>query len=230
MIFYLVLIFELLILFFTSKTIVQALYTAFFRIFKKHALIPVYILFFPGVVIHELSHFIIAEVLFVKVHDIDLTPEVKDGRIRLGSVQIRQTDIVRKLIIGAAPVLVGLFLLFVIVTYFVGTFETNFLMLNILKTVFMIWLLFAITNTMFSSKQDMEGFIEFLAVGGFFLLVVVIALLIAKIDFISPIFSALLNAAVIEVVKRGSSILFIPLLINAVCFAGSKMLLKNNVI
>ena len=220
---------ELLILFLTSKSIIQALYTIFFMFFRKKelAMIPIYLLFFPGVVIHELSHFLVAEILFVHVYDINLIPQIKEGKIRLGNVQIRKTDILRRLIIGAAPVIAGIFILFIILTYFVGNFEISLSPINISKTLLIAWSLFAITNTMFSSKKDMEGFIEFSAIGGFFLLVIILASVIGNIDLASPVLSFLNNSAIQAEVKKISILFLIPLFINSFFFLSSKILIRK---
>lgn len=190
-------------------------------------MICIYILFFPGVVIHEFSHWLVAELLFVHVHDVDFVPQVKNGRIRLGSVQIRETDALRRFIIGVAPVVIGITLLFIILAYFVENFEINFSYLNILKTAGIIWSLFFITNTMFSSRKDMEGFFEFIAVVGFFLLVTILGLTVAKIDFISPVLSFLTNPTMQMEVRKISVLFLIPLFINFFCLLSSKILTRG---
>jgi hypothetical protein len=66
------------------------------------------VLFFPGVVLHELSHFLMAKLLFVPIGSFSLVPQaLKDGRLQLGYVETQQTDVARDSLIGAAPLLAG---------------------------------------------------------------------------------------------------------------------------
>jgi len=66
------------------------------------------LLFFPGVLLHELSHYVAARLLGVHTGRLSLVPRpMKDGRLRLGYVETGQTDLVRDSLIGVAPLLSG---------------------------------------------------------------------------------------------------------------------------
>jgi hypothetical protein len=66
------------------------------------------LLFLPGVLLHESSHFIMAQVLGVRTGRVSLIPKkIGDGRLRLGYVETAQTDIFRDALIGIAPLLTG---------------------------------------------------------------------------------------------------------------------------
>jgi len=66
------------------------------------------VLFFPGVLIHELSHFIAARLMFVRTGRFSLIPQpLENGRLQLGYVETARTDYVRDALIGAAPLLTG---------------------------------------------------------------------------------------------------------------------------
>ena len=68
------------------------------------------ILFLPGVLIHELSHYGMARLLNVPVGSLSLIPQpLPDGRMRLGYVETKSTDFFRDALIGAAPLIVGSF-------------------------------------------------------------------------------------------------------------------------
>lgn len=128
----------------------RAVNSRFFRLLPT----PVYILLFlPGTFLHELSHYIAAKLLFVRVGKFSLRPEKRETEIVLGSVAIEKTNIVKRLIIGAAPVIVGLFLIIGIV-YLVVTHE---LTSDWRVVAFLSYFIFVVGNTMFSSKKDMEG-------------------------------------------------------------------------
>jgi hypothetical protein len=68
------------------------------------------LLFFPGVLLHEGSHYLMAKILGVGTGKVSLIPESIEGnRLRLGFVETGKTDILRDALIGAAPLLVGAF-------------------------------------------------------------------------------------------------------------------------
>jgi hypothetical protein len=66
------------------------------------------LLFFPGVLMHEMSHYLMAKLLFVKTGRIYLIPQISnDGQMRLGYVETLVSDPFRDTLIGAAPMIVG---------------------------------------------------------------------------------------------------------------------------
>ena len=65
-------------------------------------------LFFPGVALHEGSHFLAARLLGVRTGRISLVPQLQsDGKIRMGFVETERVDFVRNSLIGLAPLLSG---------------------------------------------------------------------------------------------------------------------------
>ncbi len=156
---------ELLLLFFLSSQIIKLISTFFLRITQsqKATIYLLSFLFFPGVVVHELAHFFVASILFVPTGDIEFVPKIQGDRVKLGSVAIAKTDPFRRMLIGVAPVLVGLFLTCSLIVYFIPTISFNtFLRMPIWALVALLYAVFQISNTMFSSKKDLEGSIEFL--------------------------------------------------------------------
>ncbi|OGN92870.1 MAG: hypothetical protein A2Y88_06930 [Chloroflexi bacterium RBG_13_48_10] len=66
------------------------------------------LLFLPGVLLHETSHFLMAHLLGVRTGRFSLIPKkVAGGRIQLGYVETASTDFVRDALIGAAPLIAG---------------------------------------------------------------------------------------------------------------------------
>ena len=66
------------------------------------------ILFFPGVLLHETSHFLMARLLGVKTGRISLIPkQIDHQRLQLGYVETVQTDLIRDALIGLAPLITG---------------------------------------------------------------------------------------------------------------------------
>jgi len=130
-------------------------------------------LFFPGIFIHELSHWLVATLSGVRTLGFSVWPEKKGkGRVQYGSVRIVQTDFVRSSLIGLAPLVGASLLIIVIGRYALGT-ETLRLVVasgnwgGLWSAVsgaarapdFWLWfyLIFAISNAMFPSQSDRES-------------------------------------------------------------------------
>lgn len=70
------------------------------------------LIFAPGAAVHELSHWLAAVCLRVKMISFSLVPKRGDGdQLRLGYVETVRTDPIRAALIGAAPLLIGIVLL-----------------------------------------------------------------------------------------------------------------------
>lgn len=66
------------------------------------------VMFFPGVVLHEASHYLMAVALRVRTGRFSLAPRaLGNGQLQLGYVETTQSDIVRDSIIGIAPLMAG---------------------------------------------------------------------------------------------------------------------------
>ena len=122
-------------------------------------------LFLPGIIIHELSHFLMAVILFVPVGNIEFIPKKSGNTVRLGSVKIGKTDPIRRSLIGFAPVFAGLLIIMAIVYVFssnMSFYQNNGFYVYAIIILVMAYLLFVVSNTMFSSSTDMEGTVEIL--------------------------------------------------------------------
>jgi len=84
---------------------------AFFLILTHHPGVTQVLfamIFFPGVLLHELSHFISAKLLGVQTGKFSLIPQAQpDGKLRLGYVETASGGFVRDALIGAAPLVTG---------------------------------------------------------------------------------------------------------------------------
>lgn len=66
------------------------------------------LLFLPGVLLHETSHFLMAHLLGVRTGRFSLIPRKMDGgKLQLGYVETASTDFARDALIGAAPLIAG---------------------------------------------------------------------------------------------------------------------------
>lgn len=158
MIFFGAFILEIIILFFLSKRLIKALSITFYRIFKSHSGVvnALAVLFLPGTIVHELAHLLTAGIMLVPVGEISVLPEIGENEIKLGSVQIGKVDPFRLTIVGVAPVLIGMLSILGIL-YFAQTAQH----LAWWQIVLGLYLIFEISNTMFSSKKDIVGTIGF---------------------------------------------------------------------
>lgn len=159
------------------------------------------ILFLPGTFVHEISHFLTALVLLVPVGQIELMPEKFEGGVKLGSVPIGKTDPIRRTLIGIAPIIFGLGLIFGILYY---VYKHNLYTMPII-VVLVALMSFEVGNTMFSSKKDLEGaMIAFILVAIIFAVSYFLGLRI-YINLDSPIIKA---ADLFLLVPIGIDILF----------------------
>jgi hypothetical protein len=66
------------------------------------------LLFFPGVLLHEASHFLMAVILRVRTGRFSVLPEIQPGgQLQLGFVETAKADFFRDALIGMAPLLSG---------------------------------------------------------------------------------------------------------------------------
>lgn len=133
------------------------------------------LIFLPGVVVHELSHFLMAKILQVKTGKISLVPKVIDQkRVQLGYVEIYPTDFFRDSLIGLAPLLSGIGLITIIATRFLNIPNPEDLglpssMINLFPDIrgvigaddafLWLYLTFAISTTMMPSESDRKAWL-----------------------------------------------------------------------
>jgi hypothetical protein len=128
------------------------------------------VLFFPGVFLHELSHFLMARVLGVRTRGFSLIPQsLDDGRLQLGYVETEKTDVLRDSLIGLAPLIAGTLFVAYAGIYQMqlhtlwnvlrdGQVELFWMGLGLLPNVpdFYLWfyLTFTVSSTMLPSESD----------------------------------------------------------------------------
>ncbi len=153
---------EIFLLSIFSKALTKRLSQIFYKLTKsmKTTVSILAFIFLPGTFIHEISHMIMALIMFTKVGSLELMPKMEGDGVKLGSVQIEKVDFLRSLIIGAAPLIFGLGLIFGILFLALSRY------FNLWIYVLLGFMMFEIGNTMFSSKKDMEGGIWVLAILG----------------------------------------------------------------
>lgn len=137
---------ELLVLWFVSARLTSRLISHF----------PVWlyaILFLPGTLIHELSHFLAAKLLSVPVGKFSLSFKKHKNEVVLGSVSIAKVDMLRRFLIGIAPLIIGLILL--LFTVYMSVKYSIYS--NWVWALAIGYIIFIVANSMFSSRQDLIG-------------------------------------------------------------------------
>ena len=132
-------------------------------------------LFFPGVFLHELSHFVMAKILRVQTGNFSLIPtSLPNGRLQMGYVETAPTDIVRDSLVGLAPLIAGsLFiayaglnrlglstLLAVLANRQIELFWMGLKLLPQVKDFYLwFYLAFAVSSTMMPSESDRHAWL-----------------------------------------------------------------------
>jgi hypothetical protein len=166
----------LLALFWLKRRITHSLQELSMRLVDDPdvALIIYFVIVLPGVLIHELSHWLMAKLLGVRASLPTLGP-VRKGRskrVSLGSVRVSKVDPVRASLIGVAPLLGGSAVILIIgnLVLRVGDFSAAATgqgvggVLGALGQMaqvgdFWLWLylIFAVSNAMLPSESDMAA-------------------------------------------------------------------------
>ncbi len=175
MINFIIFIFSIIFLYILSRIFIQRLFIFLYRFTRSREKAALFLglIFLPGTFIHEIAHFITALFLLVPVGDLNLIPEIQEDGIKLGSVGVGRTDFIRGSLIGLAPILVGGGIFFAAISFTLS--HNNLSNPWIVGTL--IYLIFQITHTMFSSRRDLYAVLEL----GVFVVVVTIALISLKI-------------------------------------------------
>lgn len=140
---------------------------------KKTATALYYILWFPGVFVHEFTQYLLAGALNVRIKRMIAWPEAQDdGTLRLDFVQIQKANRVQAAIIGAAPLLVGTGLIYLISNHILNldallnailawdSARLQTALSDLTNTPdFYLWLylILALSNTMLPTPTDREG-------------------------------------------------------------------------
>lgn len=151
---------ELIILGILSTRLTQLSFTLLLRLThsKSVSITILTIILFPGTVIHELSHLFTAEVLGVHTGTLTLAPESIEGEeVQSGSVQIAHTDPFRRTLIGIAPTITGIITLTALSWWLSATITHLATLPYQLLAGAILYLIVIISNTMFTSKEDLKG-------------------------------------------------------------------------
>lgn len=168
------------------------------------AMVTVFLLFLPGIVAHELSHWVVAKLLGLKPSRFRVWPQRQGNYIGLGSVSIHSGGIALDSLVGLAPLMTG-----TLVVAWIGyqVFASNQLLTVVTQgqwprvaTVFLqaigardgaLWayLVFAVANSMMPSSSDRQPVLPLLLYLAF------VALIYFVVGLPGDVFATLLSRA-----------------------------------
>ncbi len=145
---------QLLVLYFISRLTLKEMFILLRRFLPDKVVFTfITIIFLPGTILHELAHFIMAITLMLHVHEVSVLPEFEKDHIKLGKVIYGKKDIIRGILVGIAPIFFGLFFFWILAVW------KLFPQQNIVLTSLIGYMIFVVSTTMFSSKQDLVDLI-----------------------------------------------------------------------
>lgn len=144
----------------------------------RSATVLYYVILFPGVFVHEFVQWLVAGALNVETERVMVWPEAQeDGTLRLNFVQVKNAGRLTLAIIGAAPLIVGLGLIWYISNHildfdaFLAALQTGDITVIgpaarelASKPDFYLWLylMFALANAMLPTPEERSGWIVLL--------------------------------------------------------------------
>lgn len=165
-----IIVIELAILFGLSHFIRKALHILLYILIpsKSIRILIITLILLPGTIIHELAHLFTAGILLVPIGKVSFLPSFKQVHqsvtgLTLGHVEIAQTDPFRRYLVGAAPLIFGVASLSLLLwTHSLVAPQFDSILSQILVILMYGYLIFSISNSMFSSKKDLEGIVVFI--------------------------------------------------------------------
>ena len=139
---------------------------------------------------------------------------------------MEKSDILRSLLIGIAPVVVGITLLTLSIYILGRVFSYSQIFSSVLSfvtTMSIGYVVFVVANTMFSSKKDIEGFLEALIIGG----IIVGALYFMGLSHHAWLVMVFGTKQVMDFIRQVDLLLTVPVGINVVVVMLSLPLLKK---
>lgn len=128
-----------------------------------------YVIFLPGILMHELSHWAVAWLLGMRPRQLSLWPKLRGRRVEMGSVRVRSGGTLRDSLAGLAPLLVGS-LIILLVSYrifdaaplqqawqrggFGAAWDVFWASFGVPNAWLWAYLVFAVSNAMFPSSSD----------------------------------------------------------------------------
>lgn len=144
---------EIILIYLLSRLVLQKAYRSFHQMRWSDSLIIqiVALLYLPGTVVHELSHYLVALIMNMHPREMSFFPVVEGNKVKLGHViyEKNKGDFIRPLLVGIAPFFGAIAILWLLIS--VRLFPGD----EWWQTVLFGYLILTITANMFSSPQDL---------------------------------------------------------------------------
>ncbi len=208
---------SLLLLFFSKRWLTVEI-SRFIRKFgggHRATIIVWSIIFLPGTVIHELSHFFFAILTGARTGKIEIFPEFleeeweeegKGQNVTLGYVQTQRLNPLQGFLVGTAPFLVGI----VLMAWLAQLLRANYDLGQYLNVFILGYLFFTITNSFFPSWSDIKQTIPLVIICG---VIILIFWILGFQIFLQP------NAGFISLMDTVSTTVLISVIINLLIIA-----------
>lgn len=170
-----------------------------------------WVLFLPGTLLHEISHWITAKLLGVKTSRFSIWPKLKKkGELQMGSLQVEVADPFRHSIIGLAPLIFGSIAVLLVgqgqleldqVGRAINSGDLAVIGQALARTLAVpdvwlwVYLLFAISNAMLPSPSDRQAWLSVALYLG-------LALLLAIGLGFNPAFSPRMQAFALAIIRH----------------------------
>jgi len=177
----------LLLLLWAKRLLSQHLYGLGLLISQDHDKAALFSLFLllPGVILHELSHWLVAKALRVPTGRLTLGPRRSGEALTFASLPVARTDLFRKSVIGLAPLFGGTLAIFLTARwgwpFFPWGFSPDEALRHLIShlgeyarvphLLFLLYLLFSLSNGMLPSEADRQGWLPVLLFGGLVMLI-----------------------------------------------------------
>ena len=177
---------------------------------QQVAALILFLLYLPGILLHEGTHWLAAWLLRLKPNAFTVWPTLRGNTLELGSVQMTETDIWRDTAVGLAPLVVGSTAMAVIGTQILYATELAELalglrfgrivdwfreMLAVQDSMLWLYLLFAFGNGMMPSVSDRRSLRLVVFYFGIGVLMLVLADLLSRQVSIDWLLAALASTA-----------------------------------
>lgn len=134
---------------------------------SQHSAIVIWsIIFLPGTIVHEISHFLVAALTGARTGKIEIFPEYLDEEndnhtsVALGSVQTQKLNPIRGFLVGIAPFITGIALLI----WLASLIQTSYFSGNYWIVLLEGYLFFTIANSFFPSWPDIKQALPFVII------------------------------------------------------------------
>lgn len=150
---------------------------------EQVAILGLYLLFLPGIVLHETTHWITAFLLRMQPTSLTLWPVKRGQKVEMGSVSMKRASIWKETLVGLAPLFVGTTVITLVVDKVFGLQGLIVLILDLRMaaawdlfqasmaapdSIPWMFLVFAVSNGMLPSASDRQSLslvIYFLGIG-----------------------------------------------------------------